>query len=343
MREDLLGYLLGALDDEEMARISAALIEDPGLRQMLEELAINLRPLDEAHDLYEPPAGLIERTVGAIAAVEMEPPVLPAASAAAGVRVEGGSARVDASDQVRSIFRLPAWSWSDAIVSTCAAVLLACVVIPGILRQRALSRLELCQNQLRELGIALTSYAIRGADSRFPHLEVRGPESFAGVYAVRLMDQGLLAGPRPRWCPSQRPAMELAEVSIPNLQRLHVATPAELDLIQRAAGGDYAYSLGVHDQESYRAPKFEGRSHFAILSDAPVRTLDGWTMAHEGRGCNVLFEDGHVAFISNWDAEWMGDHLFLNRNGDLAAGLDRNDATLGSSTVPPMLPASYRR
>ena len=66
MREDLLGYLLGALEPEEMERISEALRTDPALRAELEQLERAIRPLDDANDIYEPPAGLIGRAMDMI-------------------------------------------------------------------------------------------------------------------------------------------------------------------------------------------------------------------------------------------------------------------------------------
>ena len=46
MREDLLGYLLNALDEAERQRVFEALQKDPQLRQELETLRRDLRPLD---------------------------------------------------------------------------------------------------------------------------------------------------------------------------------------------------------------------------------------------------------------------------------------------------------
>ncbi len=350
MREDLLGYLLGALEPDEMQRVSDALKADPVLRQQLDELSAALRPLDEAHDLYDAPPDLLSKTLDAL------PPGLPPETVETEehTRISGTADLATATQRNRggrwSAFRLPMgqggmgggsvqWSWLDSLVTTAAAVILAGIVLPGILKQRAIARTEACQSQLREAGVGLIQYSNFLGHGRFPQLAPVGPEAFAGVYAVRLNERGLLpGGGTPMWCPSIEPTDELFAVSIPSIEQLYRETPEQLALIQRAAGGHYAYSLGVQDRGLYVAPKYAGRSYFAILSDAPQLTLDGWSMAHDGQGCNILFEDGHVAFVANWDADIAGDHLFLNRKGEVEAGLDVNDVTLGPSSAPPFLP-----
>lgn len=345
MREDLLGYLLGALEPDEMQRVSEALKSDPELRRQLDELSAALRPLDEAHDLYDAPSDLLSRTLDAIP-LGLPPDSADAIDSPAEIPEKAGSPVGRPWRRVR----LPMgqgvlgsgpvhWSWLDSLVTTAAAVILAGIVFPGVLKQRAIARTEACQSQLREAGVGLIQYSNFLGHGRFPQLAPVGPEAFAGVYAVRLNERGLLpnAG-TPMWCPSIDPTDELFAVTIPSIEQLYRETPERLALLQRAAGGHYAYSLGVQDRGLYVAPKYSGRSYFAILADAPQLTLEGWSMAHDGQGCNILFEDGHVAFVANWDADIAGDHLFLNRKGEVEAGVDVNDVTLGPSSAPPFLP-----
>ena len=49
MYEDLLGYLLGALEPHEMRRVAELLRHDPQARAELERLESALRPLEETH------------------------------------------------------------------------------------------------------------------------------------------------------------------------------------------------------------------------------------------------------------------------------------------------------
>ncbi len=69
MREHLLGYLMGALDASQQSEVERALENDPLLRQELELLDQALTPLRADSGLYEPPLGLADRTLDAVAAV----------------------------------------------------------------------------------------------------------------------------------------------------------------------------------------------------------------------------------------------------------------------------------
>ena len=64
MHEDLLGYLLGALEPHEMRRVAQWLRDDPEAREQLAELERSLRPLEEGHTPVEPPpSDLVSKTL----------------------------------------------------------------------------------------------------------------------------------------------------------------------------------------------------------------------------------------------------------------------------------------
>ena len=62
MLEDLLGFLMGALDEEELERLSRALDEDAELRRQIAVLRQALLPLELCDERIETPAGLAART-----------------------------------------------------------------------------------------------------------------------------------------------------------------------------------------------------------------------------------------------------------------------------------------
>ena len=62
VQEQLLGHLLGALDDSEQDSVQAQLQCDPQLRREMEEARRLLEPLDEAREAFTPPPGLAEET-----------------------------------------------------------------------------------------------------------------------------------------------------------------------------------------------------------------------------------------------------------------------------------------
>src|SRR5688500_13521918 len=63
MRNELLGYLLEALDADEQRRVDGELRNDHQLRSEMELLGKGLTPLDADAGHLEPPAGLARRTI----------------------------------------------------------------------------------------------------------------------------------------------------------------------------------------------------------------------------------------------------------------------------------------
>jgi hypothetical protein len=57
---------------------------------------------------------------------------------------------------------------------------------------------------------------------------------------------------------------------------------------------------------------------------------------HDGKGQNVVFEDGRVAYVTGCGKEACGDSLFWNRENRVEAGLCPEDIVLAPSGTPPM-------
>ena len=57
---------------------------------------------------------------------------------------------------------------------------------------------------------------------------------------------------------------------------------------------------------------------------------------HGRSGQNVLFEDGHVKFLTKCTDEGCPDHIYLNDDGQPTAGVHRDDAVIGSSSAHPL-------
>ena len=188
----------------------------------------------------------------------------------------------------------------------------------------------------------------RDYQQRLPQVAESGPEAFAGMYALRLDDAGLLFDPMSRWCPSA----DLPEVTpeesplisvevLPPVAALREVPVDDLKRIQRLAGGHYAYNLGVVDASGYSAPRNESRGTFAIMAAAPVgyQIHPGQTptlrFSHGGRGLNVLYEDGAVRFIEIRSLDSMPDNPLINHRGESEAGVNIDDASLSPSWRPP--------
>jgi len=223
----------------------------------------------------------------------------------------------------------------DVVAAACIFLAAGLLMMPAIQNSRFQSRLIVCQNNLRELGRALTDYSDRHGDY-FPKIPSQGPMAAAGVYAPVLLQEGFLGNARRVVCPDS-PLARQDEFTVPSLEQLRAATPGELAVMRQEMGGSYGYHLGHVQDGKYQATRNLRRGTFALMADAPNRSLTGRQSTHHaGRGQNVLFEDGHVQFVTCSKPIAAGDDIFSNDNGLIAAGLHRDDAVIGSSADPPI-------
>ena len=348
MHEDLLGYLLGALEPHEMERVAALLKQDPEARRQMLKIQQSLRPLEDTYEPGQaPPADLVARTLGRI-------PAQPKLDTA---QPESSQPPIEATSlpPMRASNHRPpshSFTWLDMAALSAAAAIVLALVVPSIASGRFEARRIACQDQLRDLGVAITTFVDRNEQHRLPAVSQSGPEAFAGVYAVRLSDSGLLDNPSIRWCPSldapgnkQSRFVELNE--LPTTRELHQSSADALRRFQKFAGGHYAYNLGVVDKDHFESPRFESRASFAVMSDAPMAGTPSVSnlresIGHEGRGINVLYEDGRVRFISVDALDVMPDHPFFNHRGQAEAGVNVDDASLAPSWRPPFVEVFQR-
>ena len=179
MREDLLGYLLNALDDAERQRVFEALQKDPQLRQELEDLRRQLRPLDATNADFDPPAALAELTCDLVEGYAEEHPLaVPAQRQKRSV----GWARVR-SAACETCSPSGTWSAADTIVMAGVLVAVSLIFFPAIAGSRYRAQVAVCGDHLRNLGIALAGYS-EHHQGYFPSIPIRGNRAVAGIYAV---------------------------------------------------------------------------------------------------------------------------------------------------------------
>lgn len=403
--EDLIGFALGALEPAEHARIAAALQNNPILRQRLNEIQAALKPLDQLfEEPANPPPDLADRTMAAIEQIANAP--TPAEDVAPDHIAEDGkqqrfkkpstladkpvshsrSGVLSESAELRSSgFRF----W-DSLALSASILLLASLLFPALLNGRSQARQTQCSYNMLSLANLLTQYASLAPDGRIPEVPRQGHRAFAGNYVIELHEAGLIEESSDVWCPSVVRFSRTQHPRIPSDQVLRDASQAEWELMRSWIGGNYAYNLGVVDGRCLKAPRFNGRTHFAWLGDAPMmasalkqvetfsrvyeysqdgvslRTNIGrkWSLfgdevsgedqgcedgltwfSHEGRGFNIVFEDGHVAFVSLKGISPEALEPFLNHAGSLQAGVEPNDSALGPSHFGPwiMIPTGISR
>ena len=333
-REHLLGYLLEALEPEEHELVERALENDPQLLDDLERLATKVEPLAYDREHHAPPDGLALRTCAWLATQLGEDGVDGEAPADDREKVSLSPARMSAA---RDAVRVSRWSVPDVVVT--AGILLAAAVLffPAIASSRIRSQVLSCQNNLRQLGLALSSYSNNNNDL-FPQVPLTGNRAVAGNVAVTLRDQNFIHDKNIFVCPSS----ELGRAAqtwrgVPSLAQVDSATPEELPALQRMMGGSYGYPMGYVSNGQYFPARNLHRSHFAVMADAPSARLPGRTsLNHGGRGQNVLLEDGRIVFLPKAVIEALHDDIFLNQDAVPEAGLHVNDAVIGASDTRPL-------
>ena len=333
-REHLLGYLLGALEPEEHELVERALENDPRLLEDLERLSAKVKPLAHDREHHEPPAGLALRTCAWLATQERDDGGDVALAADGREKVSLPPTRMSPS---RDAVRASRWSMPDMVVT--AAILLAAAVLffPAIASSRVRAQMLSCQNNLRELGLALQGYSLNNNDA-FPEVPTSGNRGVAGNVALILRDQQLVTDKNTFLCPSS----ELGRApqtwrGVPSLAMVDAATPQELPELQRTMGGSYGYIMGYQSNGQYVPARNLRRTNFPVISDAPNSRLPGQpSLNHGGRGQNVLLEDGHIQFFRNAVIEALQDDMFVNQDSVPEAGLHLNDAVIGGSDTRPL-------
>jgi len=428
MQDDLIGFVLGALDDAELSELRRRMEEDPDLRRRVQRAEQLLRPLVHRSDDREPPAGLAERTcqyLWAIAEVSSseegvagEPgvpgPWSPSSPFADPGRAGSGRddrekhragrlfARGDASDPLSSddydiwsqvtdvrspetegrragspssgkaaagqrapagpqpepATRMPAksragavghgfssdrslaggesrtWVVADFVVAAGVCLAAACLFFPAVVNSRYTAQMIGCQNNQRELAQSLIDYSMQN-NGYFPQIPADGNTAAAGLYAVALAEKGMMPDERQLLCPAK--GNQAIVVRIPRMKDLLDARGPQLVSFHRTMGGDYAYNLGYLNNGRLQGVRNQGRSHMALLADAPIDNLRNVSLTNHLSGQNVVFEDGHVKFLTSRQRPGTRqDDLFLNAKGQEGAGLHAEDVVLGGSAISPL-------
>lgn len=331
LREQLLGYALGALDAEEQREIERQLADDPQLRRELEAVQSSLEPLAEACDDVDldPPAGLADRACSYVASEAQRLGWQPGSSGvvqpAAGGRATGAVTRGVLEWKNR-------WTLADWVVASGVCACAVLLFFPAILNSRAMSRMTVCQNNLRDLGTSLVQYSEYVGNGCFPSVATEGNQSFAGVFAPRLKDCDLLIDDRQLVCPDSALAEQAEQFRVPTITEIDNASGPQVWVLQRC-GGSYAYNLGVIVQGRHLPIRNLARPTFALMADSPGGS---WGPVAHGRGRNILYEDLHISFVSDQPQVPLADDPFCNRFNRCEAGIGPNDSVVAPSDCPPI-------
>jgi prepilin-type processing-associated H-X9-DG protein len=317
MEENFTGYLLNALDPQTEREVEAYLRANPEANRQMDLVRQALEPLEADMPEIEPPPNLAARTLARVD--ELCCRDLPRAPVHAG-RWSGGSQ--------------PRW-WRRADVLVAAGIFL-CVglLVPqivGYLRHEQ-QRVSCEENLGPKIGFGMMRYADlhHGA---FPNVAAPDlkPRNYCGMWVVELLSSGVIdkddfsIGCAGNGSSRQFP-WTVAQIQGMSDEELKEKAPR--------LGGCYSFTMGHYDHGRIQGPT-QDRFPVPLMADRPPFRADGHCTSpnnspnHGGAGQNVLFTDGHVAFMTS--RSFLGDDIYLNRAHQVAPGRDPSDIVLGVS------------
>jgi Protein of unknown function (DUF1559) len=334
MRDLLIRYLLGELDVAQRQQLENELQNSPELRQELDYLRACYASAQSDEPVADDlPSGLAERTVTRVEDCNSDEDVL-----ALGRPTDRPLAYCPGFDSVPG----SAASWSMADLTVAAGVFLAVsmLFLPALRQSRDAARRNDCANKMRQIGTLLIQFS----DQHNGYYPMVATNENAGIFAVRLVDQGFVSADvlsRLLVCRSsplgERVANGQVAIHIPVPSELRQATPEQLAVLQELMGGSYAYRIGYMQGENYFNVRDSRCPRTPVLADAPYfRRSDVVCVSHGGCGQNVLYQDQSVRYTCSYTLpDRNNDHLFLNTKGHAAAGCGPLDMVLGPSDIKP--------
>jgi len=346
-QEDLLGYVLGALDAPEERGLQQQIDTNPVIEEQLLEIRHSMAPLEclGFGDSGQRP-GLARRTCELVANLKHQQQQCSEVPDTIGAFESGDDFLNQPSHDEQQVEPASAtgscgfsrftdrfahtrsWSRVDMLAGVAMAALFACILFPAISHSRYKSQIHSCQQNLREVGAAMLVYS----DMHSGHFVNATDASSTCLLAPVLKDSGLIDDDSLFACAGRA---EAEPPRIPTLQQIHTATGDQLESLKRRMGGDFGYSLGFFEGEEYFAPRNDGSSHTVLMADMPSSEMPGRSSKnHGGNGQNCFFADGRVEFIST---HYIGDDaIYENDMGIVGPGVGDRDNVIAPSHLPAM-------
>jgi hypothetical protein len=315
MDENLIGYLLNALDEPERREVEVYLRTNPEAPARLEVLRRALTPLAGDATPQEPPSGLYLRTLARVAEVRARP--LPKAP--------------PPSPRSAGPWRGP--RRADLLAAAVLLIFLGALTGPLLVKYWQLHSRQACMDNLRQYGKMLQLYSTNH-DGQLPKVAEEGPHTYAAAFVPMLREvhcggnQPPLAcdaGGRVGMVPSVLDVEQARNGSDPNLFRDRA----------RQLAGNYAYSLGYRENGTLHGLSVRDCNQPVMADHRPLPELGTNSPNHGGLGQNVLYVDGAVRFLTSPAIGSQDDDIYLNRRGKIAAGLDCEDSVLAPGEAAP--------
>lgn len=326
MREQLIRYLLGELDEDERREVRAMLRDNPELQKELAHLRECFSADQDEADEPLPPRRLAEQITDTISnsdEYELE-------------QIARSKGMTPTSEPPTGIL---GWSLADLTVAGGVMLAVSMLVFPALRDSREGSRRTVCEHNQAQLGMALARFAANH-DSYFPHI---GSKEYAGMFVVRLLMDGYAqSGELEEWllCPAAPVANDVRAgrrlFKIPSSEQLKLMSPIQRAHVAATISPCYAVPLPYRDADGFCHDIRNQHSQYApVFSDASDTVEDRIGPNHGGLFIQVLFQDGHVKTFTSNLLPTSGDNIFVNRRGAVSAGDGPNDYVLAPSYIVP--------
>ncbi len=369
LQEELLGYVLGALDATEERDIQQKIEQDPSLQDQVERIRENLLPLEALEAPTGMRPGMARRTCEWVSGVDKDPtlarphqidatdhiesftagpdsaveaiaaPVAAGTSSTTSTTSTPGTPCELAAKQERGsgsfqLMHPRTWSMTDALAGVAIIAVMGGLLFPAISYQRYNSRLLSCQDNMHQIGRALLQYSDIN-DGQFVKIPTSGHLSASGYFAPALMEAGLVEDDNVFACAGLAASSKNKPVHIPSIAQIKSASGEQLDHLRRTMSGNYGYSMGYQNEDRYQPLANRGLSETVLVADMPSLNRPGRNSINHGAwGQNCLFGDGHVQFIRG---DSVGeDAIFENDYGVVAPGTSEHDSVIAPSHLSPV-------
>lgn len=310
--QDLLDHALGLLEPPRRAAIEQEIADDPALAERADRLDRALQQLlDDGRATIEPPEDLADRTIQRVVERRARRTLLDYVPAAVPFR------------------------WADVAVAALIFLAALATLVPAIHRSKARLDEAACAFNLQKLGVALSRYAT--AHQTYPSVPDHYP---AGTYALMLHDAGLLPEPSEARCPGDAHLGENPRGDLPRFEAFADLIARDPQAAHHLLCGAYAYNAGYRDARSGTLVPGACTTSGTVplLADAPPhdchgRIFDGNSPNHGGGGQNILFGDGHVAYLRHRH-HGRDEDIFLNGDHQAAPGHATQDFVLLPAGFP---------
>ncbi|HEX3602224.1 MAG TPA: hypothetical protein VHU84_18870 [Lacipirellulaceae bacterium] len=328
MREQLIRYLLGELDDDERREVRALLRDNPELQKELSHLRECLSANQGDDDEPLPPGRLAERTANRVSNSDDEELERMAA---------GKQSFRAGGDPPTGVL---GWSLADLTVAGGVMLAVSMLVFPALRDSRDGTRLVACQNNQRGIWFLDAVYA----DNHHKFFPIVRPNENVGMWVARLVEAG--ADPKELEtflvCPASSVAADIRDgrrvILVPTRNQLVAMPRDELAKATAPLSMCYGYRLAQKVGDGYVYPH-SGPSKdlvfeplFGDINDDPSAPMKS---NHRGGVIQLIGQNGNLkSFSTKSSPVWCSDgDLYHNYLGIVDVGLGADDIVLAPSNA----------